>query len=614
MSAAQGVTATFTLQIFPLTVSKTGNGAGTVMGTPAGISCGATCAVGLLANSQTTLSATPAAGSIFAGWSGACSGMGTCTVAMSAAQDVTATFTLQIFALTVSKAGNGMGTITSAPAGISCGATCAMGLVSNSQVTLSAIPAAGSVFGGWSGSCSGMGACTVAMSAAQNVTAIFSLQTYPLTVSKAGNGAGTVTSTPAGISCGATCTVSPLANSQVTLSATPAAGSLFTGWSGACSGTGACTVAMSAAQSVTAIFSLQTYALTVSKAGNGAGTVASIPAGISCGATCTSGFATGTSVVLIASPGAGSVFAGWSGACSGTGACTVAMSAAQNVTASFTLQIFPLTVLRAGNGAGMVVGTSVGISCGAGCAANLLANTQVTLSAVPAAGSLFAGWSGACGGTGACTVAMSAAQNVTATFSLPVVVYGLTLKTTGAGTITSASPGANCASACTASFTAGSTLVLSATPAAGYAFAGWSGACTGTGTCSLAMTSAMAVEARFTLVPLSPVSMLSNGAVISKLGGGSGSIQTFAINVSSGGRNLVVAISGGSGNADLYVRYGQRPVAGLGLDCAPRNGSSSEICQFATPASGTYFIMVHGPSAYAGVSLRAAYTVTNSKR
>jgi hypothetical protein len=78
-----------------LTVAKSGSGSGTVSSTPAGITCGPTCAAAFTNGSAVALSATPSTGSSFAGWSGAgCSGRSSCTVAMSAAQAVTATFTL----------------------------------------------------------------------------------------------------------------------------------------------------------------------------------------------------------------------------------------------------------------------------------------------------------------------------------------------------------------------------------------------------------------------------------------------------------------------------------------------------------------------------------------
>ncbi len=78
-----------------------------------------------------------------------------------------------------------------------------------------------------------------------------------------------------------------------------------------------------------------TYTLSVGKAGAGAGTVSSTPAGISCGATCSASYASGTSVTLTAAPAGGSTFAGWSGACTGTGTCNTTMTAARAVTATF---------------------------------------------------------------------------------------------------------------------------------------------------------------------------------------------------------------------------------------------------------------------------------------
>ena len=80
-----------------------------------------------------------------------------------------------------------------------------------------------------------------------------------LTVSKAGNGSGAVTSTPAGITCGTTCNASFTQNAAVTLTATPDNGSTFAGWGGACSGTTAtCTVTMDNAKTVTATFNKAT--------------------------------------------------------------------------------------------------------------------------------------------------------------------------------------------------------------------------------------------------------------------------------------------------------------------------------------------------------------------
>ena len=81
--------------------------------------------------------------------------------------------------------------------------------------------------------------------------------------------------------------------------------------------------------------SIGTFALTVTKAGTGSGTITSNTGGIDCGATCSASFAGGTKVILTATPSSGSTFAGWSGDCTGTGSCVVTMSAAKAVTATF---------------------------------------------------------------------------------------------------------------------------------------------------------------------------------------------------------------------------------------------------------------------------------------
>ncbi|MBV9483701.1 MAG: hypothetical protein JO249_23550, partial [Acidobacteria bacterium] len=158
-----------------------------------------------------------------------------------------------------------------------------------------------------------------------------------LTVSDSGTGKGTVTSNPAGVNCGSTCVGSFTAGTTVVLTAVPAANATFNGWSGACSGTGSCTVVLSASTTVTATFSASTAVqLSVSLAGHGSGTVTSSPSGINCPQSCTAGFPGGTQVILTARPAAGFPFAGWSGACSGTGtSCTLTVKAASSATATF---------------------------------------------------------------------------------------------------------------------------------------------------------------------------------------------------------------------------------------------------------------------------------------
>src|SRR5258706_287699 len=94
-------------------------------------------------------------------------------------------------------------------------------------------------------------------------------------------------------------------------------------------------VAMDSAKAVTATFTLNVRALTVTKAGSGAGSVTSNVTGINCGATCSANFNPGTVVTLSAAAANDSVFTGWSRACSGTGSCMVTMDSAKAVTATF---------------------------------------------------------------------------------------------------------------------------------------------------------------------------------------------------------------------------------------------------------------------------------------
>jgi PASTA domain-containing protein/List-Bact-rpt repeat protein len=159
---------------------------------------------------------------------------------------------------------------------------------------------------------------------------------YTLSLAKAGTGSGTVTSSQAGIDCGATCSHAYPNGTIVTLTATPAVGSALAGWSGGgCSGTGACIATMSSDTPVTATFTLVPEKLTVWKSGDGAGTVTSSPAGIACGTSCSHAYDYGSSVSVKASPAKGSSFAGWDGDCRGKASCVVPMTDARSVTASF---------------------------------------------------------------------------------------------------------------------------------------------------------------------------------------------------------------------------------------------------------------------------------------
>ncbi|HPG60374.1 MAG TPA: choice-of-anchor Q domain-containing protein [Casimicrobium sp.] len=164
----------------PVNALLSGNGAGTVKSDLFGLSnssqinCGATCSETFGAGIPITLTATPLPGSYFVGWSGGgCTGTGSCVVTPLAATTVTALFNL-IPRLTVTRIGAGTGSVRSDLAGIDCGANCSANFTVGTTVTLTATPQPGSIFVGWSGgTCTGIGQCSVSMSAAQNITAQF---------------------------------------------------------------------------------------------------------------------------------------------------------------------------------------------------------------------------------------------------------------------------------------------------------------------------------------------------------------------------------------------------------------------------------------------------------
>lgn len=154
-------------------------------------------------------------------------------------------------------------------------------------------------------------------------------------------------------------------------------------------------------------------ALTVTVSGGGE--VTSNPAVIACGSDCTESLPMGTIVTLSVRPEAGQSFVGWGGACVGTApTCTVILSGPRAVTATFQAQVYPLDVRQGGAGGGAISG---GIDCGSICSISLPEGTVVTLTASPASGSVFAGWSGACAGTApTCTVILTGPKSVGADF------------------------------------------------------------------------------------------------------------------------------------------------------------------------------------------------------
>ena len=99
---------------------------------------------------------------------------------------------------------------------------------------------------------------------------------------------------------------------------------------------------------------------------------------------------------------------------------------------------------------------------------------------------------------------------------------------------------------------------------------------------------------------------LQNGVAETGLSGAQGSEIFFTLDVPSGATNLSFQISGGSGDADLYVRQGADPTTST-YDCRPWLNGSNETCDFSTPQAGTWHVMIRGYSSYSSVSLVGSF-------
>ncbi|MEO8100968.1 MAG: hypothetical protein ABI790_00480, partial [Betaproteobacteria bacterium] len=210
MDALKTVTATFTINSY-LVIPFAGSNGTISPSTNVSVNHGAT----------TVFTVTPSVG-YTASVSGSCGGtlVGTTytTNPITASCSVFANFTLNAYLLTVTPAGTGTGSVTSAPAGISCPADCTETYNHGTVVTLTAAANTGSTFTGWSGGgCSGTGTCVVTLTGATTVTPTFTQSTFTITPSAGAN--GTISpNTPQSISQGSTAMFTVTANSGYTAS------------------------------------------------------------------------------------------------------------------------------------------------------------------------------------------------------------------------------------------------------------------------------------------------------------------------------------------------------------------------------------------------------------
>jgi len=440
MDASKSVTAAFAANAYTLSISAA-NGAVTASPSQATYTHG----------EVVTLTATPSTGYSFSSWSGDASGTaGSTTVTMDGDKSVTAAFTLNTYTLNISSVN---GTVTRDPVQ----ATYTHG----QTVTLTAVPATGYSFSSWSGDLSGtVASATITMDGNKSVAAGFTINSYTLNTSGA-NGSITKNPDKSTYNHGET----------VTLQAVPAEGYNFVNWSGDLAGSAnPATLVMDSNKTVAAAFATNTYTLQTNATN---GSVTRTPDQAS--------FAHGETVTLTAVPATGYSFSGWSGDASGsTATVTITMNADKSVTAGFTANAYTLSV-SASNGSVTVNPIRATYAHG----------EVVTLTAVPSVGHSFGSWSGDASGTAtSTTVTMDSNKSVTAAFALNTYTLSVT---SANGTVTK--------NPSQATYNHGDTVALTAEPAEGYEFAGWSGDLTGSSNpATLTMTGNKSVTAHFTAV------------------------------------------------------------------------------------------------------------------
>ncbi|SKC41012.1 InlB B-repeat-containing protein [Ohtaekwangia koreensis] len=425
MNGNKTVTANFQLIKYTLTATATPSAGGTVSG-----------AGSYNSGDIVTVKATAAPGYSFIGWSGDATGTSSSiTITIDGNKTVTANFQLIKYTLTVTATPSAGGTVSGAGS-----------YNSGDIVTVKATPAAGYTFTGWSGDATGTSSSiTITIDGNKTVTANFQLIKYTLTTTATPSAGGTV------IGAG-----SYNSGDVVTVKATPAAGYIFTGWSGDAAGSSpSVVITMNGNKSIVANFQVKApdkYTLT---------TIGSPAAGgtLSGGGS----YNSGDVVTVTATPATGYTFTGWSGDATGTSSTVaITMSSNKTVTANFQLIKYTLTTTATPSAAGTVIG-----------AGSYNSGDVVTVKATPAAGYIFTGWSGdAAGSSPSVAITMNGNKSIVANFQVKAPdKYTLTTTTTpsAGGTVIGAG-----------SYNSGDVVTIKATPAAGYTFTGWSGDATGT--------------------------------------------------------------------------------------------------------------------------------------
>ena len=474
------VSVTFAIDTFTLTITTVGEGTVTALPDP---NEDDTYDYG----TEVTLTAVPATGWHFVCWSDNVTADEEdplkATVAIEGDTEVTATFAIDTFTLTITTEGEG--TVTADPEPTD--GKYAYG----TTVTLTAVPATG-YYVTWTGatpSDDDPNVATVTITDDTEVTATFE-NTYTLTTTIVGS--GTVTADPEP-------TDGKYAyGTTVTLTAVPATGWHFVGWSDNVTADEEdplkATLTIEGDTEVTATFAINTYTITVSVA-NDHGTA--VPD--------KTVYDYGDDAVITLTPEAGWVLntimdndVDVTSQVVGNTYTIANVTANHTVTVTYKVGTYVLTVNVTGSGTVAVSPNQPTYAYG----------TTVTLTATPATGYSFTGWSGdLTGTTNPATITMTGNKTVTATFAINT--YTLNITKVGEGTVT-ANPEPT-----DGKYAYGTIVTLTATPATGYSFTGWSGDLTGTtNPATISMTGDKTVTATFAINTYTISVTVTNGTAV----------------------------------------------------------------------------------------------------
>jgi len=344
---------------------------------------------------------------------------------------------------------------------------------------LTATPATGWTFSGWSGSNDianpTANSTTITINGNESVTATFIQSNYILNTSVIGNG-----------SIGLNDNGPYHYGDVVQLTATPAAGWIFANWSGdaVSSTTATMVITINSDTNVIANFVAIRYSLSTSVSPSGGGSVS----------PSSGSYAYGSSVTLTATSATGYQFSSWSGDVSGSSSSiSISMNSNTNIVANFSAINYTLSISVSPSGSGSVTSISPSSS---GSGGNYVYDSNVTLTATPATGYQFSSWSGdISSSSSSISISMKSNTNVIANFVAIHYTLSTSISPSGGGSVSPAS----------GSYAYGSVVTLTATPASGFQFSSWSGDISSSSqTVNVTMYSNKNVTATFTQIVFTP--------------------------------------------------------------------------------------------------------------